>query len=102
MSTLTRISAAALIAIGSTVLLAQAPAPNPAEKSNPTGDPRPLTPGSADNPSMKDQKSAPTNPPKAAPNTEGTGSRPIGPPGNETPAPGATKDTKDVNKKSPN
>jgi hypothetical protein len=101
MSALTKVSAAALIVIGSTVLIAQAPAPNPAEKSNPTGDPRPLTPGGADNPSMKDQKSAPTNPPKASPN-EGTGSRPMGPPGNETTAPGATKDTKDVNKKSPN
>ena len=101
MSKLTKAAAAALIAIGSTVLLAQAPAPNPAEKSNPTGDPRPLTPGGSDNPSMQDQKSAPTNSPKASPN-EGIGSRPMGPPGNETPAPGATKDTKDVNKKSPN
>jgi hypothetical protein len=77
--------------------MAQAQAPNP------TGDPRPLTPGGADNPSMKDQKSAPTNPtpPAASPNS-GVGSRPIGPAGNETPVPGATKDTKDINKKSPN
>ena len=102
MSKLTKAAAAALIVVGSTLVLAQAPAPNPAEAPNPTGDPRPLTPGGADNPSMKDQKSAPTNPtPQASPN-EGTGSRPMGPPGNETPAPGATKDTKDVNKKSPN
>jgi len=91
MSRLARASAAAMILAGSIFLLAQA--------QNPTGDPRPLTPGGADNPSIKDQ--TPTNPPKAAPNTEGTGSRPIGPPGNETPAPGATKDTKGVDKKSP-
>ena len=102
MSKLTKAAAAALILVGSTLVLAQAPAPNPAEKSNPTGDPRPLTPGGADNPSVNDQKSAPTNPtPQASPNT-GIGSRPMGPPGNETPAAGATKDTKDVNKKSPN
>jgi hypothetical protein len=93
MSRLARASAAAMILAGSTFLLAQA--------QNPTGDPRPLTPGGVGNPSIKDQKSAPTNPPKAAPNTEGTGSRPMGPPGNETPAPGATKDTKGVDKKSP-
>ena len=80
MSRLARASAAALILAGSTFLLAQA--------QNPTGDPRPLTPGGVGNPSIKDQKSAPTNPPKAAPNTEGTGSRPIGPPGNETPGAG--------------
>ena len=80
MSRLARASAAAMILAGSIFLLAQA--------QNPTGDPRPLTPGGADNPSIKDQKSAPTNPPKAAPNTEGTGSRPIGPPGNETPGAG--------------
>ena len=96
MSRLARATAAAMIVAGSTFLLAQA--------QNPTGDPRPLTPGGADNPSVKDQKSAPTNPPKASPNAQentGTGSRPIGPPGNETPAPGATKDTKGVDKKSP-
>ena len=102
MSKLTKATAAALIVVGSTLVLAQAPAPNPAEAPNPTGDPRPLTPGGADNPSMKDQKSAPTNPTPQASPKKGTGSRPMGPPGNETPAPGATKDTKDVNKKSPN
>ena len=102
MNKLTKAAAAALIVVGSTLVLAQAPAPNPAEATNPTGDPRPLTPGGADNPSMKDQKSAPTNPTPQASPKEGTGSRPMGPPGNETPAPGATKDTKDVNKKSPN
>jgi hypothetical protein len=93
MSRLARAATAAMFVAGSTLLLAQA--------QNPTGDPRPLTPGGADNPSVNDPKAAPTNPPKAAPNTEGTGSRPIGPPGNETPAPGATKDTKGVDKKSP-
>jgi hypothetical protein len=96
MSRLARATAAAMIVAGSTFLLAQA--------QNPTGDPRPLTPGGADNPSVRDPKAAPTNPPKAAPNTQpntGAGSRPIGPPGNESPAPGATKDTKGVDKKSP-
>lgn len=93
MSRLARATAAAMILAGSTFLLAQA--------QNPTGDPRPLTPGGVDNPSVSDPKAAPTNPPRAAPNTEGSGTRPIGPPGNETPAPGATKDTTGVDKKSP-
>jgi hypothetical protein len=93
MSRLARATAAAMVVAGSSFLLAQA--------QNPTGDPHPLTPGGADSPSIKDQKLAPTNSPKAAPNTEGTGTRPIGPPGNETPTPGATKDTKGVDKKSP-
>jgi hypothetical protein len=97
MNNLMKAAAAALLVAGSTLVMAQAQAPNP------TGDPRPLTPGGADNPSMKDQKSAPTNPtpPAASPNS-GVGSRPIGPAGSETPVPGATKDTKDINKKSPN
>ena len=87
------VGAAALIAAGSTLVMAQA------QNQNPTGDPRPLSPGGVDNPSVNDQKSEPTNPPKMAPNT-GTGSRPLMP-GNENPAPGATKDTK-KQEKSPN
>jgi hypothetical protein len=86
---------AALLATGSTLVMAQA--------QNPTGDPRPLPPGSGgDSQSVPDQKSAPTNPARAAPPAAtGSDSRPMGPPGNETPVPGATKDTKDQ-KKSPN
>jgi hypothetical protein len=83
---------AALLATGSTLVMAQA--------QNPTGDPRPPTGG--DSQSVPDQKSAPTNPtPAAPPAATGSDSRPMGPPGNETPVPGATKDTQD-RKKSPN
>jgi hypothetical protein len=82
-------AAAALLASGATLALAQA--------QNPSGDPRPLAPSGGDSPVVRDQKAAPTNPPKAAP-AEGSGSRAIGPPGNEMPAPGATKDTKKLPK----
>ena len=86
---------AALLAAGSTLVMAQA------QNQNPTGDKRPLSPGGVDNPSVNDQKAEPTNPTKMAPpaNT-GTGSRPLTP-GKENAAPAETKDTKGQ-KKSPN
>ena len=66
-------AAAVLIVSGTSMVLAQG------QTTNPTGDPRPLSPGASEpqQPNMK--KEAPTNPtPQTSPG--GVGSRPIGPP----------------------
>jgi hypothetical protein len=92
-------SAAALFAASTAIAVAQVQ--NPSGAQNPTGDPRPLTPGGEGNPSVKKDE-APTNPtPQTAnpPSDTGTGigSRPLGPPTDTNTAPG-----KNVEKKSPN
>jgi hypothetical protein len=90
-------AAAALFAASTTVAMAQVQ--NPSGAQNPTGDPRPVTPGGADNPTLKKDE-PPTNPtpPSASPPSEGVTSRPIGPPTDTNTAPGTTN----IEKKSPN
>jgi hypothetical protein len=67
-------AAAALIASGATVVLAQG-------AQNPTGDQRPIAPGASEPTQPNDKKEQPTNATPSAPQaTPGVGSRPIGPP----------------------
>ena len=94
-------AAAALFAASTTIAMAQVQ--NPSGAQNPTGDPRPLTPGGEGNPSVKKDE-PPTNPtPPSAGGTgtgdTGSGSRPIGPPSDTNTKPGTPPN---VDKKSPN
>ena len=91
---------AAMIAGGATLAVAQV-----GQGQNPTGDPRPMTPGGSDNPQLKGPVGQPSNPtpqPPANSSQPSSASRPIGPPAgvNES-QPGNTKDKVDQ-KKSPN
>jgi hypothetical protein len=92
-------AAAALFAASTAVAMAQVQ--NPSGAQNPTGDPRPLTPGGADNPAVQ-KNEPPTNPtpPNAGPPSDtGVTSRPIGPPSDTNTKPGTPSN---VEKKSPN
>jgi hypothetical protein len=89
------VSAAALLAVGASVAMAQTTSPT----QSPSGTPSQQPQGGADS----NAKTVPANPPAAVPPTgTGSGSRPFGQKSEmENQAPAPTKDTKDQ-KKSPN
>lgn len=89
-------AAAALFVASATVALAQVQ--NPSGAQNPTGDPRPVTPGGADSPTLK-KGETPTNPTPPSAGTTGVTSQPIGPPSDTNTKPGTPPN---VEKKSPN
>ena len=102
MSKIFKLTAAAALFAASTAI-AMAQVQNPSGAQNPTGDPRPLTPGGSDTPTVK-KSEPPTNPtPPSAGGTgtgdTGTGSRPLSPPSDTNTKPGSPAN---VEKKSPN